>query len=240
VTNHEPQAHGGPVPERELRTFQVPAPAAQGESMGRSSKPFMVAAIMFMLISLGIMFVAVNFANQSGGSSLHKLELKVGGDIRQYLLDANKDGKFRQWARRNPSLRGEQFWAGVLRDRIIDESAPRKLCALTGNDEPLVSVDLLSTHPGPTSWCSFTAPAATDLDALLAPSTGRSVLACFNSRNWNNRPELGVLVIWNDSELSEWLTFEQASADWGITEQEWADPAGKLFGKKAPFQHTYE
>lgn len=68
----------------------------------------------------------------------------------------------------------------------------------------------------------------------------RCILLTFNARNWNNYPEEGVIVLWSDGVVGEWLTFDEASENYGITAEEWADPAGKLFGKKAPFQHTYE
>lgn len=215
-------------------------PAIQNESMGRSPRPFIVAAALFMFLCLGLMFTAIYFATKPHGSSLHELEVKTGGDLRQYLLNAHREPLNRTWFRRNPSLRGELFWAHALRDGIVDADAHRKLCALTGSDTPLTSEESIRELPAPSPWCSYTAPQVSDLDKLLNPDAERCVIACFNARNWNNRLELGVLVIWNDSQLPQWLSFDQANADWGITAEEWADPAGKLFGKKAPFQHTYE
>jgi hypothetical protein len=88
--------------------------------------------------------------------------------------------------------------------------------------------------------CSYTAPRANELLRVMQFSgRDRCVLVTFNSRNWGNYDMHGVVASWSDGQIG-WLTFEQARDEWGITQEEWADPAGKLFGKKAPFQHTFE
>lgn len=230
------------MPEREFKTFQVPPVSAQSESMGRSPKPFIVACAVFMFLSLGLMFTVIFvFANAPKiGVSAHKLEFKQAWEVGHCLREAATERKFQQWAKRNPALRGEQFWARALRDQVIDQDMLHKLCALTGPDMHPHREGFLSQTTKYQAWCSYTSPIAVEVEGLFAKEKPRCVVVCFNARNWNNRPDLGVMVIWSDSEEPQWLTFEQARADWGITAEQWADPAGQLFGKKAPFQHTYE
>ena len=78
------------------------------------------------------------------------------------------------------------------------------------------------------------------MDVLTRTGSDRCVILTFNSRNWQNYPDLGVIVLWSDGDIAEWLTFEEARQEWGITRAEWEDPAGQLFGRKAPFQFTYD
>ena len=141
-----------------------------------------------------------------------------------------------------PELRdtkGRAFWQELCRRPEPFDSSVYKLVSLAGADEKADGdllrsrkIDLMPEN------CSFTGPRAGELPELVKFT--RCVLVTFNSRNWNNYPEKGVIVIWSDQEKAEWLEFDDAADDWGITAEEWADPAGKLFGKKAPFQHTYD
>jgi len=131
---------------------------------------------------------------------------------------------------------GRDFWIVMIQDSIAPASTVEDLVSVSGPDKAKATSGSLRNLELDPEHCSFTGPRGRHIQALR----GKSVLVTFNSRNWNNYPDRGVLVIWYDSETPQWLNFEQAKADWGITAEEWADPAGKLFGKKAPFQDTYE
>lgn len=87
--------------------------------------------------------------------------------------------------------------------------------------------------------CFYTFP---DLRWYSDPDNGakrRFVVMCFNSRNWDSCPEFGVLAAWSDGETG-FFTFKEANERYGISRDEWDDPARKLFGKKPPFHRTYE
>lgn len=47
-------------------------------------------------------------------------------------------------------------------------------------------------------------------------------------------------MFWTDGDAPLWMSFDDAERDWGVTRAEWEDPAGRLYGKKAPFKFTCE
>lgn len=139
------------------------------------------------------------------------------------------------------NARGRELWECVMQRQGIDDSIHSTLVSVNGPDDSIKKP--LAGQPAelPPENCSFTAPQGSAITHLLQrKGSDRRVLVCHNARNWHNFPDHGVVVLWSDREEAEWLTFQQAAKDWGITEAEWADPAGKLFGKKAPFEYTYE
>ena len=164
----------------------------------------------------------------------HKLELKQLGDVYQ-SLHAIKTVP--------PELaetRGREFYEGAFNHGLLSPEILGKLVSLNGPDspaskpEPGKPVELLPTN------CSYTGPQGNAITQLLQQTgSHRRVLMTFNAENWDNYPDHGVAVLWSDGE-AQWLTQEEAEDDWGITEEEWNNPAEKLFGKKAPFEFTHE
>ena len=124
--------------------------------------------------------------------------------------------------------------------------------------EPMLTVTDPGAGSGPKSRAALTEfvlkpdqfpLAVTELREILRQDEGERLLAVYNARHWNHAEEHGVLTIWVvykgnasivPSVSARWLTFEQASKEWAITEEEWNNPAEKLFGKKAPFEFTHE
>ncbi|MCG3184231.1 MAG: hypothetical protein ICCCNLDF_02344 [Planctomycetes bacterium] len=233
--------HGGPVPEPQ--TFSVPKRMQEDECMGRSRTPYMVTAAIFMFLCLAIMFGFILLRAQTKRPyGTHKLEPKMVGDLNSGLEEALASPKFRSLSKKHPDLAGQEFWELLIRERAVDEYLLSKLASLKSTtDRRPERDDFLSGTEPSDPWCSFTAPRMGQL-AELKKRTGEDhvVLVTFNSRNWNNYPGRGVIVLWSDRKVGEFLDFETAEDDYGITAEEWADPAGKLFGKKAPFQFTYE
>jgi hypothetical protein len=138
--------------------------------------------------------------------------------------------------------RGRELYEAMIRQELAD-SILFKLVSLNSTTDDAVGEDWLEDEKAelPVNACSYTAPRGGDLEEVLGlKGTKRVVLITFNSRNWNNYPDKGVIVLWSDAETPSYMTFEDAHEDWGITRAEWDDPADKLFGKKHPFQHTYE
>jgi hypothetical protein len=99
--------------------------------------------------------------------------------------------------------------------------------------------DATANARGQVDTCSYTSPMGGEIGKVMM---GREsvVTITWNAQNWRNAEGKKVPVFWSDDDQAQWLTFEEAQSRFGITAEEWADPAGKLFGKKAPFQHTYE
>ena len=152
---------------------------------------------------------------------LHQIETN---QIRKRKLQSLNDTK------------GQELWAKMIEKKIVPQEIMMKLVSYGSKTEQRPTA--LGSHIE--SNCSYTLPKADMLREVMSSSgSKRCVFITFNSRNWNNY-DGEVVVMWSDSRAPEFLTFEYFRDNWNITEGEWADPAGKLFGIKAPFQHTYE
>jgi hypothetical protein len=166
-----------------------------------------------------------------------KLEVKQVTDIREAFNHLSIDNQRKRELPNMGDASGRKFYEEAFQRGVLDLDLAPKLAALNGTDTSIQPS--AASHALPPGNCSYTAPSAKGLLRVLA-SADSVVLVTFNSRNWNNYPDKGVIVAWTNQPEATWLTFEQANAQFGITRDEWNDPAGKLFGKKAPFQHTYE
>ncbi|MCB9933341.1 MAG: hypothetical protein H6841_07965 [Planctomycetes bacterium] len=168
----------------------------------------------------------------------NKLEVKQMADLQAGLqnlaVDQSKSRRLNMPPLRE--ARGEQLWMLLLQEELIDQRLSKKLVSLNSRtDTPQAAPTQGGNH------CSYTLPEARSLLTVMNKrGSERCVVVTFNSRNWNNYPEAGVPCIWSDNAVVSWLTFEDAQRDWGITADEWADPGGKLLGKKPPFQFTHE
>lgn len=177
--------------------------------------------------------------------SIHKLEVKQLGDLQAALMevahDPTRTAQLQDEAVRD--LRGAAFYEAILKRRVIEDRYLSKLVSLRTVTDTYAGKSWIEDSAGrmPADTCSYTGPVAGTLAELLArKGEVRVVLITFNSRNWNNYPDHGVIILWTDAAQAEFLPFEYFEEHYGITADEWADPAGKLFGKKAPFQFTYE
>lgn len=130
-------------------------------------------------------------------------------------------------------LQGSEFWTVANQRGVFDQDLNRSLVSQFQ--------DQGATAPVPAGSVSYTAPKAGGLN-LLAHRTGenRAVLFTWKARLWGSAGADRVPVVWTDGNTPEWFSFSDAERDWSITRAQWDDPAGKLFGKKAPFQFTYE
>jgi hypothetical protein len=137
-------------------------------------------------------------------------------------------------------VRGREFYQGAINRRLLPPEIVSKLVSLNGPDSPASKPEPGETVKLMPENCSYTGPQGNAITQLLQQKGPyRRVVVTFNAENWHNYPDHGVAVLWSDGE-AQWLTQEEAQDEWGITEEEWRDPAGKLFGKKAPFEFTHE
>ncbi|MCA8937372.1 MAG: hypothetical protein KDB68_14330 [Planctomycetes bacterium] len=132
-------------------------------------------------------------------------------------------------------LFGEGVKRGLFDREII------LLLALSGGPDHAANPDTVAeTGQLPADCCSYCSPPASEfLMSLGMKGKRRRVVLCPNARNWVLFGEAVPMIVSDRHEI-QWVTWADLSEEFGITEEEWADPAGKLFGKKAPFQHTYE
>lgn len=206
-----------------------------------------IAAAVFMFAALGVMFVfiAPRLKPYDIDSSKAKLEVKQLGDL-MAALEALPSDPAKADVLMGESVRderGEGFYEALLKQGLLDDALLSKLVSLNSKTDAKADKSWLDepSRRMPDNACSYTGPVARALvDVMGLKGDDRAVLITFNARNWNNYPNHGIVVFWTDADAAEFLPFEYFEANYGITEKEWADPAGKLFGKKAPFQYTYE
>lgn len=233
-------AHGAPVAPAQPPS-DVSLQDAEIEPLSRSRERIVAharwgwlipALLLLAMIVLSIGFCRIGARPHVGPA---RIELsRVSHSWRAILYYRSPEPEF-------VDARGRELWEYVVQNQCIDDTVHTMVVSVNGPDDPIEKASIGLKIALPPENCSYTAPQGSAITPLLQrKGSDRRVLVCHNARNWHNFPDHGVAVLWSDREEAEWLTFEQAAKDWGITEAEWADPAGKLFGKKAPFEYTYE
>jgi hypothetical protein len=240
TNNRAPYGQGGPVPRNEPEPVPEPEPKSCSRcSCGKGAILPTIFAFACVAVILGAVYL-VNRPPEESDLSKRKHDVLKGGDLYSGLIEAVKQEKFDFVASHDEEASGTRFWTVCFRESLLEDVLAGRLCSKASvEDSPATASEIASGDAE--DWCSFTAPRLGELKELLSrKGSDRVVLITFNSRNWRNYPAHGVLVMWSDSECPCYMTSEEANQGFGITPEEWADPAGKLFGKKAPFQHTYE
>jgi hypothetical protein len=229
-----PYGYGGPVSKPESE-----APASPSAARAPRLRPMVAAGFMF--VALAVMFGAIYAMRRPViTAQFAGLEQKQIEDLRAGLNTAVRHPKFDSIAEKHASANGHAFWSVMLGQGLLDEVLMARLVSIKSETDSKPDKSWINEGSGlRRDACSLTGPRLGDLKELMSAEQ-HCVLVTFNARNWNNYPDDGVIVIWSDRNCAEWLTFEEAATEWSITAEEWADPAGKLFGKKTPFQHTYE
>jgi len=181
---------------------------------------------------------------QKPGEPKARLEVKQMGDLWTgfKLLAIEPRAKEVLQDKKAKERGGRRFYEFAFKHKLLDAELLKKLASPNSPADFPSNGDFIESDGELADYhCSYTAPRAGELLAVMSlKGAERAVLVCFNALNWRNYPLLGVLVQWSDADVPVFMSFEEAKQNWGITAEEWADPAGKLFGKKAPFQHTYE
>jgi hypothetical protein len=218
-----PQPGGAPPPQQDMRGLKM---------------VLIVSGVIFVVLFLlgtviGVLLVTtipkklVEAEEKAELEQLKELDHQLG----RMTDDLGRLERLRGESMESP--KGGEFWALAFDKTILDQSFGQKLASPCGSDTPW------GRAPMPRTAISYTAPQADELYRVMKlRGAERCVVITWNARNWRNLAGDKVPVVWQDK--VEFMTFEQANDDWAITPAEWGDPAGKLFGKKAPFQHTYE
>ena len=208
----------------------------------RARAGFTLVELMVVIAILGLLVSVLAFAVTrhftKANADLDKVNMsKLYSALQQTGMDASFNKRFNDKA--NKDKHGREFFEACFRYGVFDGSEVDSIVSLGGGDSPAERSDVGPKLELDESSCSFTAPKMGELRHLLQ-SKERTVVLTFNSRNWGNYDSIGygALVAWSDGEV-EYLTAEDAAAEYNITAEEWADPSD-LFGKKKPFLNTHE
>ncbi|MCF6228863.1 MAG: hypothetical protein L3J82_09445 [Planctomycetes bacterium] len=221
---------------------QMPYPP-QKQGMSGAKVAIIICCVVFGMLFLGGLFVGILAVAVVPKLADAKKELDIiqvkdqMADLRSIETSSSRKRKLNSKSLKD--IGGHELWGKMIEHQIVAVEISGKLVSLSSlSDIKMDPAAFSSINP---ENCSFTLPKTGELREVIS-STGknRCVIITFNSRNWNNVGNDEILVMWSDGQTPEYLTFEYFRDEWGITQDEWADPAGKLFGKKAPFQNTYE
>jgi hypothetical protein len=143
---------------------------------------------------------------------------------------------------RDPKLKDKSGAAGfgaAVQAGVYDDSILKFLVIPGTGDDPADAAEVKSSGSLTTANCSFCGPKLTELLVVMSSKESkRCVVLCPNSKHWAKFGE-AVPILFSDSDRATLTTRADLSL-YDITEADWADPAGKLFGKKAPFDKVYE
>jgi hypothetical protein len=213
----------------------------------RQSNPLKVVLIVVGVV-VGVLFLGGMLVGILAVATLPKLvaakaelDQKNAHELLFALQDATVDNKKKRAFNSMQDKSGLDFWNECFKQDVIDRRLLSKVVSLgsAAGDLPAKPQEF-DARGLQANNCSFTSPRGRDVPLVLnLRGSKRAVVLTFDSRNWNNFRDKGVLVVWSEGN-PEWLTFENARSQYGITQAEWDDPVGQLFGKKAPFQYTHE
>ncbi|MBK9973668.1 MAG: prepilin-type N-terminal cleavage/methylation domain-containing protein [Planctomycetes bacterium] len=198
-----------------------------------------VIAILGLLVSVLAFTVVHQYAKSK--ADLEKIAMKdIVSGINQMTIDQRAGAILRAEPNRNAG--GREFFKAAFKSKLLDESLLKKIVSQSGNDFaadalPSEGAELLAEN------CSFTAPKMGELREVMGlGGKKRVVLLSHNGRNWRNYESLGYgpLVIFSDGDMAQYLDPQTAQAEMKLSSADWEDPSANLFGRKQPFQRTYE
>ncbi|MCB9895028.1 MAG: type II secretion system protein [Planctomycetes bacterium] len=208
----------------------------------RARAGFTLVELMVVIGILGLLVTVLAFSVTRHFTKTHADLDKVNmSKLYSSLQTLANDGTFTKRANQkdNKDKSGHEFFEVCFRHKLLDADQLDEIVSLGGPNTPADRASYGDKFELDPSNCSFTAPKMGEFKQLLQ-SKERTVLFAFNSRNWHNYDSIdyGILVAWSDGQF-EYLTAADAAEKYEISPEEWADPAA-LFGKKKPFDHTYE
>lgn len=173
----------------------------------------------------------------------NKLEIKQVGDIMQGINGIAADSGRKAKLGKSPLKESEglKFYEKAFKAKVLDAEIISKIVSLNGPDSP---ADKGSVADGDgelaSNNCSYTAPKANDLLTLMKKrGNERKVLLTFDSDNWNNYPDHGVIVQWTDADTAAYIMADEVEASYRIDKTSFGN--GKdIIGSKPPFDKTYE
>lgn len=164
------------------------------------------------------------------------------GKVTQVLeLNANS-GKNKSKIRNLGDASGRAFWNGMFRMGVLEHEYLDKIVSLDSKEDSAVDTSAFENNgPGLTSTnCSYTSPkAGAYAEVANMKGSKRTVMFTYDTRNWQNYGDKGVIVQFSGAGTPEFLDLATAETEFGIAAGDWSRPAG-LLGIKKPFDHTFE
>lgn len=174
----------------------------------------------------------------------NKLEVKQVGDLmagfQNIAADSAKKEKLRK--KEVKDTKGEGFYEAAFKYKILDDALIPKIVSLHSNTDSKAGKEWLEGDGEmPANSCSYTAPKGGKLlEVMNLKGSKRKVILSFNSRNWSNYGDAGVIVQWSDAETAEYMTKDIATSDpWNLDEKAWNENPDEIIGEKSPFDMTY-
>jgi hypothetical protein len=157
-----------------------------------------------------------------------------------WRMAADVDRKKSLKSIRHESWSGAKLFGKGVQNGMFDREIVLLLAMPGGIDSTADPDKVAELGELPAQCCSYCTPPANNLMvSMMMKGRKRRVLLCPDHDHWV-RIQGDVPLFFSDADEVQWMGWQDLAEEYGITAEEWADPAGKLFGKKAPFQFTYE
>ena len=164
------------------------------------------------------------------------------GKVTQALELNTNTGRNKSKIKNLGEASGRAFFNAMFRMGMLDHEYLNKVVSLDSKqDDSADSAVFENNGPGLAQTnCSYTSPKAGAYSEVTGmKGSKRTVLFTYDTRNWDNYGDKGVIVCFSDAETPEFRDFATAEAQYGIGAADWARPQS-LIGVKKPFEHTFE
>lgn len=164
------------------------------------------------------------------------------GKVTQALELNTNTGRNKSKIKNMGDASGRAFFNAMFRMGVLEHEYLNKVVSLDSKqDDTADSAVFENNGPGLTQTnCSYTSPKAGEYaEVANLKGSKRTVMFTYDTRNWDNYGDKGVIVVFSDSETPDYLDLATAEAQFGIGAADWAKSQG-LIGIKKPFDRTFE
>ncbi|MBK9973669.1 MAG: prepilin-type N-terminal cleavage/methylation domain-containing protein [Planctomycetes bacterium] len=199
-----------------------------------------VIGILGLLVGILAVAVIPKLAQASA-----KLEIKQVGDLMQAIqqipIDNRKKRELQSATMKD--AKGQKFYELAIKKKLLDPEVINKLVSLNSKVDTKAGTEWIESGDMPANSCSYTSPKGGELlQVLNAKGTTKTVVLTFNSNNWTNYENEGVIIYWSDADTAEYMTSDMANTSYNIDTETFKDAARAkdIIGNKKPFNRTYE